>query len=108
MGVLTTAVEDRDANLVAVGQKLADLTQLDVQVSLADLHAEPHLLELALLALCTVLLLFLHLLILVLTPVDDFGYRRIGAGRDLNQVNSGFLCELQCLVSGEDTKLFPA
>jgi hypothetical protein len=91
VGVLASAVEDRDAYLVAFGQKFADLSQFDVEVALTDLHAEPHLLKLALLAFRTVLLLLFHLLVLVFTPVDYFSDRRISARRDLNQIDAGFL-----------------
>jgi len=66
------------------------------------------LLEFALLVASAVLLSFLHLLVLVFTPVDDFGYWRICVWRDFNQVKAGFFSQAQGFSTADNAKLFAA
>ena len=80
MGHLATTVENLDTDLVTIGEKGADFPQLYLEVTRADLEPEPHLFEFALLAALAVFLLFLHLLVLVFTPVDDFCNGWVGVG----------------------------
>ena len=75
---LATAVKDLDTDLVALGEELTYLSELDVQVALSDLESETHLLEFALLVVAAALLSLLLLLVLIFAPVDDFHNRRVG------------------------------
>ena len=70
-------------------EELADLAQFDLQVVLADLESDPHLLHIERLGLLAVLLGLLGLLVVILAPVYDAGHWRFGSGRDLDEVEPG-------------------
>ena len=47
----------------------------------------------------------LGLLVVVLAPVDDAGYRRVGVRRDLDEVEPGFFGRPERLGTRQNTKL---
>lgn len=102
---LTTAEEYLDTNFMTLGEELTDLAELDVEVTLTNLHPETHLLEFVRFIAAAVFLRLFHLLVLVFTPVDDFCNRWISVRRDFNQVESGVGCGFQCIAATEDTEL---
>jgi hypothetical protein len=72
-------------------QKAGDLAQLDFQVVLADFQSKAHLLHFQSFGLLPVLLGLLRFLVIVFTPVNDAGDRRVGIGTDFYQVQSSLL-----------------
>lgn len=99
VGIFTAAIHQLYPNLVAVIQKVSDFLELDIEVVLANFEAEAYLLEFTHLGMLAVPLLLFHLLILVFTPVDDFGNRRRCLWGDLNQIEPSVFGGLQCISS---------
>lgn len=71
----------------------------------ADLEPEAHLLHVQRLGSLAVFLQLLGALIIVLTPVDDFGNGRIGVWRNLNQIELLLLCSGQSLLLAQNAEL---
>ena len=81
----------RDLHLVAFLEELEDLLHLRVIVVVVDVRTHLDLLDLLRLLLLALLVgLFLGL-IFVAADVEELGDRRIGVGRDLDQVEADFL-----------------
>ncbi|GAA2059042.1 hypothetical protein GCM10009820_21670 [Leifsonia soli] len=75
---------------------------------LVDLEAEPHLFEDGVRLVAPGLLGLLRSLVLELAVVHDLGDRRLGVGRDFDQVEVGLLRESQCDLDLDDTDLLSA
>jgi hypothetical protein len=106
VGLLASAVENRNLYLVSGSQKLGDFTHLDFQIVLADLQAKTHLFEFGGLGSLAVFLQLLGTLVIILTPVDDFADWRIGVGRDLDQIQIPLLRDGQGFLFAQDAELF--
>ena len=105
MGRLATAEHDRDLHLRALVQKPLYVTLLGVVVVDADLRAELDLLDVDLALVLPSLLRLLLLLVLVLAVVHDLRDRRVGLGRDLDEVEVLAVGVLAGLVGGLDPEL---
>jgi hypothetical protein len=86
-------------------EELADLAQFVVQIVASDLQADAHLLHIKRFGLGPVLLGLLGLLIIVFAPVDNAGDRRVGVGRDLDEIEPGLFGGGERLGTGNNTKL---
>ena len=98
---------DRDLDPVAVLQEADRALDLGVEVTFADLDPEADLLELDRTLVLARFLIPTGLLVLLLTVVEDLGDRRVGHGRDLDEVETTLLRQLQGLGRGHDTQLCP-
>ncbi len=76
---LATSEEDHDLHLVALLQKAADFAKLDFKIVRAYFETQSHLLHLRGFGIFTISLQFLHLLVIVFTPVDNANHRWVGA-----------------------------
>jgi len=95
MGHFSSPIDYCNFNLVSSFQKLAGLLEFDVEVVGADLQPDANLLDLDRFSPAAAFILLFGALVVVFTPVDDFGDRRIGLRRNLDQVEPGGLSQLQ-------------
>lgn len=89
VGHFAAAENNHDFDFVSVFEEAANLAELDLEVVATDFESQSHLFEFTGARILAVPLLFLHLLILVFAPVNDFGNRRRCVRRDLNQIKIG-------------------
>ena len=96
MGHLAATEDNHNLDTVAVFKEAFDFADFNVKVVIRDFEANFHLFELGLFfaGFFAVFSFFLHLLILVFTPVNNLDDRRIGVGRNLDEIDT--------LVSGKD------
>ena len=88
---LAAAEAQRDLDLVAFLEEALDGAHLHVVVVIVDARAHLDLFDLDDLLLLARLGGLLLLLVFVFAVVEDLGDRRIGVGRDLDQVEPGFV-----------------
>jgi len=84
VSLFAAPVNEGEAYFVACLEELACSVRLDVQVMLAYLEPGANLFELVRLSVLLVLLLLLGFLVVVLTPVDYLGNRRLGVRANLH------------------------
>ena len=77
VGEFPAAIEDGDLDFVSFLEKIGDFLEFDAQVMFADLQAETHLFHLGGPGSTLVFLELLGPLIIELSPVDNFGNRRV-------------------------------
>lgn len=73
----------------------------------ADLETETHLLDFKRFGVAFTLLRLLGALIVIFAPINDLGYRRVSARRNLDQIKALFLGELESLTPRQNTELLP-
>jgi hypothetical protein len=73
---------------MATGEKLSSVARFNIEVMLANLEADPHLLDILVALALAVFLVELGLLVPVLAPVEDLGYRWFGPGSNFYQIRS--------------------
>lgn len=105
---LTTAELKLDAHLVAFGEEVFRMHDLDQIVMWVDADAEFHFLHLAGLVMLVCFLLVLLLNVFVFAVVDDLAHGRISIRRDLDEVQSTLLGDTDGLCSGQDAELMRA
>jgi hypothetical protein len=103
--VLATTKQNGELNLVAVTKKLLGSIQLDTKVVVVRAGAHPDFLRFSLLGFGLGLMFFLGLLVLPLAVVHDATHRRIGIGRDFDQVQIALLGHLDRLVCLDQANL---
>lgn len=104
-----TALElQLQANLVAVGEELLSMENLDEVIVRINPDTELQLLELAALLSLGSLLLFLFLLVFELAVIDNFANRRIRTGGNFHKVQSAIFRSSNGLSGGHDAHLLSA
>ena len=73
---------------------------------LANLEAQPHLLDVKYFRTSSVLLLLLRSLVVVFTPIDYFCDRRVGVGGNFDEIEALVRRDSQSFCACENTKLF--
>jgi hypothetical protein len=91
VGLLTAPVKQHYFDLVSGFQKFAGPVELDFQIVGADFQPHSDLFHIQRLGRLAILLLLFSALVVKLAPVNDFGDRRIGVGRNLYQIQLFFL-----------------
>src|SRR5262249_26010538 len=102
---LAAPEHDRDLDLGPLSQEAHDVPLLGLVVMDADLRSELDLLDLDLELMLSGLLRALFLLVAVLRVVHDPRNRRIGAGRDLHEIEALAVRELERFLRREDPNL---
>src|SRR5258708_31359767 len=98
---LAAAEAHGDLHLIAFADETDHAAHLDVVIVLIDAGAQLDLLDLDdLLLLARLVLLFL-LLVFVLAVIEDLADRRIGARRDLDEVEAGLIGHGECVVPAD-------
>lgn len=105
---LTTAELKLDAHLVAFGEEVLGMHDLDQVIMRVDADAEFHFLHLAGLVMLMSLLLVLLLDVFVFAVVDDLAHGRIGIRRNLDEVQSTLLGDTDGLRGGQYAELMRA
>ena len=101
VGQLTSAEDDRDDDLILVGQKLASAIDLHLDVMFTGLWADADLLDLAVMDVPLVPLLLL-LVVLELAKVHDPADRRALVRGHLDQIQFRFAGGRQGLIGGDN------
>lgn len=86
-------------------QKAVDLTELDVQIVVANFKPYAHLLQIDSFGVLAVLLGLLGTLVIVLAPINYTRHWRLGVRRNLHQVQSGLFSGLQGLRTAQNPQL---
>ncbi len=107
VGYLSSAEEETNLHLVAFPDKLSGVFELGGQVVLANLESQSNLFNLDELLILFRLLKLLGLLVLVLAPVEYFGYWRLGGWGDFCKIISGGISGGEGLSEADDAKLLP-
>ncbi len=96
----------RDLDLVPLLEELEDLLHLRVIIVVVDVRTHLDLFDfLRLLALALLRRLFLRF-IFVAADIEELGDRRVGVGRNLDEVESNFLRLLESLPRKHDAQIF--
>ena len=102
-----TAEDDHNFDVVAIFEETFDFADFDVKVVVANFETDFHLLELGLFfaGFFAILCLFFHLLVLELTPIDDFNDRRVGVSGNLDEINASVTGEKLRLATRHNAEL---
>src|SRR6266568_2258523 len=98
---LAAAEAHGDFHLVALADEADHAAHLDVVVVLVDAGAQLDLLDLDDLLLLARLVLLLLLLVFVFAVIEDLADRRLGARRDLDEVETGLIGHGERFVPGD-------
>src|SRR5690606_13841541 len=98
---------ERDLRLVAALEEFHELPQLDPVIALVRARAKLDFLDVYLLLLAARRLRLLVQLEQVLAEIHHPANRRVGRGRDLDEVEIRVPCDLKRLFPGHDSELFP-
>ena len=105
MGHLAATELELDAHFVPFGEEVLGVGDLDEVIVRIDADTELHLLHLAALLMLVGFLLVLLLDVFEFAVVDDLAHRRIGLRSHLDEVQTAFAGNAQCLMCGKDAKL---
>jgi hypothetical protein len=105
MSKLSSPIDYSNLHLMSSVEEARNLAQFDVQIVLANLQTDAHLLHVERLTFRAGFLLLFRSLIIIFTPVDDARDRRVGIGRNLDQVELGFAGGGQRLLTAYNTEL---
>jgi len=105
VGHLTAAETNGNLHAVAVGNELLSVLQLGVEVAHVDTGRHPDLLDLHHVLVLSGFLLALALLETELSVVHQLAHRGIRLGRDLDQIQTLLISDLQSLSGSHDAQL---
>jgi hypothetical protein len=105
MGHFAPTEHDGDLHLVSLGEELADLAGLGVEITVTDLRAVLHLLYGDGAGFFPGFLVALLEFVKELRVIEDLADRRVRCGRDLDEIELNFSGERQCLGQGFDSQL---
>ena len=100
MGHFSSTEHDGDLHLVPVGEEFADFAGLGVEVTVTDLRAVLHLLDGDGAGFLPGFLVSLLELVEEFRVIKDLADRRVGRGRDLDEIELDLSGERQCLGQG--------
>ena len=95
----------RPSILVAVGQELLGVLQLGIEIAHVDAGGHADLLDLHHMLVFTGLFFAFALLKAILAIVHEFAYGGDSLGRDLDQIQPAFFCDMQRLGGRHDAHL---
>ena len=105
VGHFAATEDNHNFDTVAIVEKLEDFAAFNIEVIFPNFQTKPNLFELATLGVFLGAALFLHLLVLVFTPIDDFDNWRVRIWRNLNQIQAGIASHELGIATRHNAKL---